>query len=293
MDIQTLRLWFTQRDSISHLETIDVFSGTRTLLHTFDFVIEAPNWTRDGRYLVYNAHGRLFTFELKTGAITEINTDFAIDCNNDHVLSPDNTELAISHFTNDDATSRIYIVPFTGGQPRLVTEKGPSYLHGWSPDGQHLTYCAERNGQYDIYTIRIDGSDEIQLTNNTGLDDGPEYSPDGQYIWFNSTRTGLMQVWRMRNNGSEPTHMVKENANCWFPHVSPDGKWVIYIAYDKEEVKAGDHPPNKNVELRLIPIEGGVSKTIVKLFGGQGTINVNSWAPDNRTIAFVSYQIKP
>ena len=102
-----------------------------------------------------------------------------------------------------------------------------------------------------------------------------------------------MQVWRMRNNGSEPTHMVKENANCWFPHVSPDGKWVIYIAYDKEEVKAGDHPPNKNVELRLIPIEGGVSKTIVKLFGGQGTINVNSWAPDNRTIAFVSYQIKP
>ena len=293
MDIQTLRLWFTQRDSISHLETIDVFSGTRTLLHTFDFVIEAPNWTRDGRYLVYNAHGRLFTFELKTGAITEINTDFAIDCNNDHVLSPDNTELAISHFTNDDATSRIYIVPFTGGQPRLVTEKGPSYLHGWSPDGQHLTYCAERNGQYDIYTIRIDGSDETQLTNNTGLDDGPEYSPEGQYIWFNSTRTGLMQVWRMRNNGSEPTHMVKENANCWFPHVSPDGKWVIYIAYDKEEVKAGDHPPNKNVELRLIPIEGGVSKTIVKLFGGQGTINVNSWAPDNRTIAFVSYQIKP
>ena len=293
MDIQTLRLWFTQRDSISHLETIDVFSGTRTLLHTFDFVIEAPNWTRDGRYLVYNAHGRLFTFELKTGAITEINTDFAIDCNNDHVLSPDNTELAISHFTNDDATSRIYIVPFTGGQPRLVTEKGPSYLHGWSPDGQHLTYCAERTGQYDIYTIRIDGSDETQLTNNTGLDDGPEYSPDGQYIWFNSTRTGLMQVWRMRNNGSEPTHMVKENANCWFPHVSPDGKWVIYIAYDKEEVKAGDHPPNKNVELRLIPIEGGVSKTIVKLFGGQGTINVNSWAPDNRTIAFVSYQIKP
>lgn len=293
MDIQTLRAWIAQRDSISHLETIDVFSGTRTLLHTFDFVIEAPNWTRDGRYLVYNAHGKMFTFELETGEIKEIDTAFATDCNNDHVLSPDNSELAISHFTNEDATSRIYIVPFAGGQPRLVTEKGASYLHGWSPDGQHLAYCGERNGQYDIYTIRVDGRDETQLTNLTGLDDGPEYSPDGQYIWFNSTRTGLMQVWRMRSDGSEPTHIVDEDANCWFPHVSPDGNWVIYIVYHKEDVQAGDHPPNKNVELRLIPAEGGASKTIAKLFGGQGTINVNSWAPDNRTVAFVSYQLKP
>jgi Tol biopolymer transport system component len=165
-------------------------------------------------------------------------------------------------------------------------------LHGWSPDGKRLAYCAERGGQYDIYTIAVEGGAETQLTNLPGLDDGPEYAPDGKTIWFNSTRTGLMQVWRMEVDGSNPMQMVNEEANCWFPHVSADGKWVVYIAYGKNDVKPGDHPANKNVELRLAPAEGGVSKTIAKLFGGQGTINVNSWSPDNRTIAFVSYRLK-
>jgi len=292
MDIERLRKALSERDSISILETLDVFTGERTVLREFDFVIEAPNWTQDNRYLVYNAQGRLFRYELATDEIKEIDTDFAIDCNNDHVLSPDNTQIAISHHTNEDATSRIYILPFEGGEPVLITEKGPSYLHGWSPDGKKLAYCAERNGQYDIYTISVDGTEETQLTNTSGLDDGPEYSPDSQYIWFNSTRTGLMQIWRMKLDGSEQTHMVKEDANCWFPHVSPDGKWVVYIVYAKDDVEAGDHPPNKNVELRLIPAEGGDSRTIAKLFGGQGTINVNSWSPDNRRIAFVSYRLK-
>ncbi|MFN2160591.1 MAG: TolB family protein [Candidatus Promineifilaceae bacterium] len=292
MDIETLRKWIARRDSFSILETVDVHTGVRRVLHEFDTVIEAPNWTRDGRYLVYNANGHIYTYELDTGEIKEIDTGFAIDCNNDHVLSPDNSRLAVSHFTNEDATSRIYILPFAGGEPRLVTEKGPSYLHGWSPDGERLAYCAERDGQYDIYTISVHGGPERQLTNTPGLDDGPEYAPDGRTLWFNSTRSGLMQIWRMNVDGSEQTHMVKEDANCWFPHVSPDGNWVVYIVYGKDDVDPGDHPANKNVELRLVPAAGGGSKTIVKLFGGQGTINVNSWSPDNRSIAFVSYRLK-
>ncbi len=292
MDIETLRQWFAQRDSFSILETVDVFTGERKVLKEFGHVIEAPNWTKDGKYLVFNSKGRMCTYEITSGEVKEIDTGFAIDCNNDHVLSPDNTELAVSHFTNEDATSRIYIVPMSGGAPRLVTEKGPSYLHGWSPDGKCVAYCAERGGQYDIYTISVHGGEETQLTNLPGLDDGPEYSPDGKHIWFNSVRSGLMQVWRMEADGANPTHMVQEESNDWFPHVSPDNQWVVYISYKKGDVDAGDHPANKNVELRLVPAEGGAAKTIVSLFGGQGTINVNSWAPDNRTIAFVSYRLK-
>lgn len=292
MDIAAQGKSPAERDSFSILETVDIFTGVRTVLHEFDFVIEAPNWTRDGRYLLYNARGHLFTYELAAGTIKEIDTGFAHACNNDHVLSPDNTQIAISHHTREDSASRIYILPFAGGEPVLVTEKGPSYLHGWSPDGQQLAYCAERNGQYDIYTISVNGGAESQLTNLPGLDDGPEYSPDGQDIWFNSVRTGLMQIWRMKVDGSEQTHVVNEEANCWFPHVSPDGKWVVYITYGKGDVSPGDHPANKNVELRLIPAEAGNSKPLVKLFGGQGTINVNSWSPDSRTIAFVSYRLK-
>ncbi len=292
MNIKALRQRIAERDSISILETINVYTGIRSTLKEFDYVIEAPNWTQDGRYLVYNSGGHMRMYELATGEIKELDTGFAVDCNNDHVLSPDNKQIAVSHFTNEDASSRIYILPFTGGSPALVTEKGPSYLHGWSPDGKRLAYCAERGGQYDIYSISVHGGPETQLTNLPGLDDGPEYSPDGRYIWFNSTRTGLMQVWRMEANGSNPIHMVKENANCWFPHVSPDGNWIVYIAYDKNDVEPGDHPANKNVELRLVTASGGESKTVVKLFGGQGTMNVNSWSPDNQTIAFVSYRLK-
>ena len=292
MDIETLRKWIAERDTYSILETVDTHTGECTVLKEFDYVIEAPNWTQDGKKLVYNSLGKMFVYELATGEINEIDTGFAIDCNNDHVLSPENTQLAVSHFINEDATSRIYTLPLSGGTPTLVTAKGPSYLHGWSPDGERLAYCAERNGQYDIYTISVDGGEETQLTDQPGLDDGPEYSPDGKYIWFNSTRTGLMQVWRMAVDGSWQTHIVHEDANCWFPHVSPDGAWVAYIVYGKDDVEAGDHPPNKNVEIRLIPAEGGESKTIAKLFGGQGSMNVNSWSPDSKKLAFVSYRLK-
>jgi len=292
MDIHQLRKWIAERDTISILETVNVRTGIRTVLKEFDYIIEAPNWTQDGQYLVYNSRGKIYTYELGSGAVQAIDTGLAIDCNNDHVLSPDNSQIAVSHFTYEDATSRIYIVPFGGGEPTLVTQKGPSYLHGWSPDGKHLAYCAERSGQYDIYTISVNGGAETQLTNLPGLDDGPEYSPDGKHIWFNSTRTGLMQIWRMEVDGANPTQIVHEEANCWFPHVSPDGKWVVYIAYGKNDVEPGNHPPNKSVELRLISAAGGDSKTIAELFGGQGTINVNSWSPDNHTIAFVSYRLK-
>ncbi len=292
MDIQTIRRFLAERDSISRLETVDADTGVRSVLKEFDHVIEAPNWTRDGRYLVYNSRGCMFTYEVATGSVKQIETGFAVDCNNDHVLSPDNTQIAVSHFTYEDAISRIYTLPFQGGDPVLVTESGPSYLHGWSPDGKCLAYCAERNGQYDIYTISVAGGPETQLTNTPGLDDGPEYSPTGQHIWFNSVRSGLMQVWRMQADGSSPVHMVKEDANCWFPHVSPDGEWVAYIAYGKDDVAPGDHPANKHVEIRLVPSAGGMSRTIVELFGGQGTMNVNSWSPDSRMLAFVSYRLK-
>lgn len=292
MKIELLRQWAAQRDTYSILETLDVLTGQRTVIKEFDRVIEAPNWTRDGRFLVYNSGGRIFKFELSSGSISEIPSGFAIDCNNDHVLSPNNSQIAVSHHTYEDALSRIYILPIIGGEPRLITTKGPSYLHGWSPDGSTLAYCAERDGQYDIYTISVDGGEETQLTNLPGLDDGPEYSPDGQHIWFNSVRSGLMQVWRMQANGANPTRMTSQEANCWFPHLSPDGKQVVYIAYRKGDVDPGDHPANKNVEIYLMPAEGGEPKPVAHFFGGQGSLNVNSWAPDNHTIAFVSYRLK-
>ncbi|KIL42540.1 transporter [Gordoniibacillus kamchatkensis] len=280
------------RNVSSVLETVDVESGERTVLAEFDYLVEAPNWTRDGARLIYNSLGRIYSFDISSRESTVIDSGYAVHCNNDHVLSPDNKLIAVSHHTQEDGQSRIYILPISGGVPVLITSMAPSYLHGWSPDGGQLAYCGERNGQYDIYTIPVSGGVETQLTDLPGLDDGPEYSPDGRYIWFNSVRTGLMQVWRMKADGSEQTQMTFDESNNWFPHVSPDGESVAFLAYRKGDVAPGDHPANKNVEIRLMPSAGGESRTLVKLFGGQGTINVNSWSPDSKRLAFVSYRLK-
>jgi len=279
-----------QEERTYRLMVLDVTTNELTLVKTFPYLVEAPNWTPDGHWLVYNSAGKLYRispdgregpFEIPTGTITR--------CNNDHVISADGKEIALSSGTAEDWRSRIYIVPFEGGEPRPVTPLGPSYLHGWTPDKQTLAYCAERDGEYDVYTIPAGGGTETRLTDAPGLDDGPEYSPCGEYIWFNSVRSGLMQLWRMRADGSAQEQMTfHTKINAWFPHVSPNGAHVVYIAYYTGDLKPDEHLPDKNVELRLMPATGGPSRLLLKLFGGQGTINVNSWAPDSRRIAFVS-----
>jgi Tol biopolymer transport system component len=280
------------RGADSVLEVFDITNNQRNALKTYEGVIEAPNWSKDGKTLYFNRRGRVMAYGFETGAEREIDTGFANACNNDHVLSPDGTGIAVSHQTWEDGQSRIYTLPLAGGVPRLVTPLAPSYLHGWSPDGKTLAYCAERDGQYDIYTIPVEGGRETRLTDTPGLDDGPEYSPCGRHIWYNSTRSGLMQVWRMNSDSTEQTQMTFDESNSWFPHVSPDGRQVAYITYAKDDVEPHAHPPNKNVELRLMPASGGEYRTLVKLFGGQGTVNVNSWSPDSTRFAFVSYVLR-
>jgi Tol biopolymer transport system component len=285
--------WSQQQQVTSILEIIDVTSGKRSVLKEFPVRIEAPNWTVDGKWLIYNSGGKLYKISPETpGEPQLIPTGSASRCNNDHVLSADGKQIGISSGSQDDGRSRVWTVPIEGGEPKLITPLAPSYLHGWSPDVKTLVYCAERNANFDVYAIPATGGEEVRLTTAEGLDDGPEYSPDGKYIWFNSVRSGLMQVWRMKADGSEQKQMTfDEGRNSWFPHVSPDGKTVVYISYAKEDVAPGDHPANKNVELAVIPAKGGKARVVVKLFGGQGTINVNSWAPDSKRFAFVSYRL--
>jgi hypothetical protein len=273
----------------STLEVVNIDSKNRRVVYHTNARIEAPNWSRDGQILVYNGGGRLYRLPATGGQPLLIDTGFAAKCNNDHGLSPDGTQLAISDQSTGDR-SRIYVLPSGGGTPRLVTSLAPSYWHGWSPDGQILAFCAERNGEFDVYTIAVGGGEERRLTTAPGLDDGPEYTPDGRFIYFNSTRTGSMQIWRMQPDGSGQEPVTADEYNNWFPHPSPDGKWLVFLSYPKG-VKG--HPANQDVTLRLMPLEGGEIQTLATLFGGQGTLNVPSWSPDSQRVAFVSYQPVP
>ena len=283
--------------SISYLEIYDVESRTHRVIKEFPFVVEAPNWTPDGKWLVVNRGGKLYKIapdgssdlqEIPTGPLTGIN--------NDHVITVDGKWIGLS--SNDPANrqynSYVYIVPFEGGEPRKLTPVGPSYLHGISPDGKTVAYCAFRgpDQEQDVWVMPVKGGKETRLTDAPGLDDGPEYSRDGKYIWFNSVRTGRMQAWRMRANGKEQTQMTfDEDMNSWFPHISPDGKKVVYIAYHDYEVDPGSHIADLNVQLRMIPASGGDPEVLVEFFGGQGSINVNSWSPDSKQFAYISYRL--
>jgi Tol biopolymer transport system component len=277
------------RDYIgSDLEILDVESGQRKILYHSPDSIQAPNWTRDGKALIYNSKGRLYRFDLKSNTPGVIDTDFAANNNNDHVLSFDGKMLAISHHTREDGnTSIVYTVPTIGGKPKRITARGPSYLHGWSPDGKFLVFTGGRDGKFDIYKIPSNGGEEIRLTTADALDDGPEYSPDGKHIYFNSTRSGLMQLWRMRPDGSGQEQVTNDEYNNWFPHISPNGKWIVFLSFNRD-VRPDDHPFYKHVYIRLMPIGGGDATVLAYVYGGQGTINVPSWSPDSKRLAFVS-----
>jgi TolB protein len=277
------------RDYIgSNLEILDVESGNRKIIYRAPGSIQAPNWTPDGKALIYNSGGRLNRFDLAKKAPVVIDTGFATSNNNDHVLSFSGGMIGISHHSKEDQNkSIIYTLPVQGGAPKRVTSKGPSYLHGWSPDGKFLLYTGERNGDFDVYKIPAEGGEETRLTTAKGLDDGPEYSPDGRYIYFNSTRGGTMQIWRMKPDGSGQEQITNDEYNNWFPHISPDGKSIVFLSFSKD-VDPSDHPFYKQVYLRLMPAAGGSPRVIAYVYGGQGTINVPSWSPDSRKVAFVS-----
>ncbi|MDZ4708609.1 MAG: biopolymer transporter TolR [Saprospiraceae bacterium] len=280
------------RDYIgSHLEVMDVATGHRRILHSVPNSIQAPNWTKDGKHLIYNSSaGLLYKYALADGAITELKTGEAKSNNNDHVISFDGTKLAISNHVGEKRISTLYTLPITGSdKPIQITspDSGHSYLHSWSPDGRKLIFTGNRKNQYDIWSIDIATKKETALTNSPTLDDGPEYSPNGQWIYFNSVRTGTMKLWRMKPDGSGQQQVTFDEYNDWFPHFSPDGKWIVFISFPVD-IDPNSHPFYKRVYLRLMPSSGGFPKTIAYIYGGQGTINVPSWSPDGKRIAFVS-----
>ena len=270
----------------------------RVVLET-EHLIEAPNWSPDGQWLVFNSEGALFKVRADGSAVPErIDTGTHAAANNDHVLSPDGRTVYFS--TND---CRLLAVPFEGGVPRRVSSEAlvetgfHYYLHGVSPDDALLAYVGLRAAadgvggyEYGLYTVPTQGGEDRALLLPGVPVDGPEYSPDGAWIYFNgeigARPPGHSQLFRMRPDGQGVEQLTHDERVNWFPHLSPDGRWMLYLSYPPGTL---GHPANREVILRIAPAEGGLATDLVHLLGGQGTINVNGWAPDSEWFAYVAY----
>jgi TolB protein len=251
---------------------------------------EAPNWSRDGKTLIFDQDGRIMTVPADGGTPQPIDTGEATRCTGSHGLSPDGAHLAMTCANTGSQEFRVYIMPVTGGAPRVLTQHPNSWFHSWSPDGKTILFTRPDHGSLNIFAIPVAGGEEHALTTRSGVSDDPDYSPDGQYIYFNSDRGGSMQIWRMRPDGASPEQMTHDDRVNWTAHPSPDGKSVVFISY---EPGTTGHPANKPVELRILSLDDRSTHVLFRLTGGGGTMNVPNWSPDGKRLAFVSYQMLP
>ena len=277
----------------SELVVLDIETGEATVIHEAQELFEAPNWTLDGRWLIFNGDGRLWRISADgTEGPQRINTAPVENLNNDHVLAPDGKTIFIS--AND---GHLYAVPLTGGVPvRVSDDQGPGYrhyLHGVSPDGATLTYVAYTAGPVmRLAVMPARGGPVTYLTDGACPVDGPEFSPDGAWLYFNgegaARRPGHAQIFRMRPDGTGVEQLTHDDRVNWFPHVSSDGRWMVYISFPEGTL---GHPADRAVILRLARPDGSALRDLDAFNGGQGSINVPSWAPDSRRLSYVRYPV--
>ncbi len=283
----------------SSVSVYDLKDKSVKVIYSADQMIEAPTYSPDGKYVLVNSKGDLWKLPIGSAhpAMEKIPLGYISRCNNDKGISPDGKLIAFSSGATGHG-SQVYTVSSDGGTPNMVVSETPSYFHAFSPDGKWLAVVAQRNNNFDLFRLPAGGGDQQRLTSSPGYDDGPDYSPDGKWIYFNSDRSGKWEVWRMPAEGAGPDDKnaqqvtSNEDEEDWFPHCSPDGKWLVFIAFPKG---TAGHNAHLDVKLQMIPLPGDhverqPAQTLATFFGGQGTINVNSWSPDSRKIGFVSYE---
>jgi TolB protein len=274
----------------SALQTIGIEDNFRRALvvSTGPGRMEAPNWSRDGKTLIFNRDGKIWTIPAEGGSASVVNTGGATNCTGSHGLSPDGKWLAISCSMPGKQETRVYLVPANGGEPKVLTENPWSYFHSWSPDGKTIAFTRpDHKGGGNIFAIPVEGGTEKALTTGSGISDDPDYSADGQWIYFNSDRGGSMQIWKMRPDGSAAEQVTSDEFNNWTPHPSPDGKSILILSYEKGVT---GHPTNKDIAFRILNVADGKIRMLVNVVGGSGSDNVPNWAPDGKHFAFVSFE---
>jgi Tol biopolymer transport system component len=261
------------------------------LYETDQTLVEAPNWSLDGDALYLNGHGSLWRLDLPAPdrGLTAVELEHLPEVNNDHVLDPDGEHVYLSAMDG-----HIYRGSLRGGRAERVSPDDGAwhFLHGVSPDGGRLAYVHLADmGDAGRLAILEPGRPPVHVDTGHGHLDGPEWSPDGEWIYVNTEhftdRPGHAQLARLPVDGGPMERLVTSDTVDWFPHLSPDSAYAAYISFPPGTL---GHPADLDVEVRVVATaDWATPLQRYPLFGGQGTLNVNSWSPDSTRFAFVAY----
>lgn len=283
----------------------EVTTGDDAVIHQDERVLfEAPNWSPDGKHLLLNGDGVLWSIDVEHAAQAErrpvpVTIDRLPEINNDHVPSPDGACMYLSasdgHIHRAGIRASAGGVIATGQAEPITQDDALHFLHGVSPDGERLAYVRmpRTGGPGRLAVVPASGGESALINTGPGHIDGPEWSPDGEWIFLNTERwaerPGHAQIARVQESGGEMERLVTSDTADWFPHLSPDGARAVYLEFPPG---TEGHPENRPVTLVVVATrDWSTPLERIPLFGGQGTINVNSWSPDSTRFAYVSYPI--
>ena len=142
-----------------------------------------------------------------------------------------------------------------------------------APKTEKIAFSSNRSGNWEIYIMNPDGSQQEQLTRNNAGDYGPVWSPTGEHILFVSNRDGLRDIFLMDADGRNVRRVFKKKAQRREPTWAPDGQRIVYHA----------EMPQWSIQTGTIHGIGGVQVALAEVQGGNP-----SWSPDGEEIAFVA-----
>jgi TolB protein len=183
----------------------------------------------------------------------------------------------------------LYLIDIDGRNQKCLS-KGKQFCGSavWSPDDSRISFVKNDDnvcGTNDIYSIKVDGSDEIKLTNqNNNL--SPQYSPDNKSLIFASSKNSWTGIYKMSIDGSNKELFTPQNKSFGDPKFSPNGKMISITSNDLSGSQIFVITSNGN---NLKQLTFTVSSRIFPGTPPDGNCNP-VWSPNNDKLAYVSYE---